>query len=59
MWTRRIDRALEAIGACRRNLPELGELYPAGSREREAIDKALAAVEQARQVVFKDPPAPR
>lgn len=59
MWTRRIDRALEAIGSCRRRLPELGELYPAGSPEREAIDKAVAAVEQARRVVFKDPPVPQ
>lgn len=53
MWTRRIDRALDAIDACRRSLPELGELYPLGSPQREALARAVGAVEQARRVVFE------
>jgi hypothetical protein len=61
MWTRRIDRALEAMMSCRRRLPDLAELYAAGSPEREALIRAVAAVEDAQRVIFgrhARPPTP-
>jgi len=58
MWSRRIDAALDAISSCKRRLPELADLYRADSPEREAIDKAVAAVEHAQRVVFKAHPDP-
>lgn len=45
MQTRRFDAAQDATALCKRRLPDLGELYAGETPEREAIDKAVAAVE--------------
>lgn len=47
MLTRPIDRALEALTACRLRVPYLRDLYREGSPERDALDKVLKFVAEA------------
>jgi hypothetical protein len=51
MLTRKIDRALDAMAACKDRVPALREIYRADSPEGLALGNLMDAVEQAQQVL--------
>ncbi|KQY26406.1 hypothetical protein ASD21_16935 [Caulobacter sp. Root1455] len=51
MLTRKIDRALDAMAACKDRVPALREIYRADSPEGLALGNLMEAVEQAQQVL--------
>jgi hypothetical protein len=51
MLTRKIDRALDAMAACKDRVPALREIYRADSPEGLALGHLMDAVEQAQQVL--------
>lgn len=51
MLTQSIDSALQAMADCQARVPHLRDLYRAGSRERAALTRVLAAIEQAKQEI--------
>jgi hypothetical protein len=51
MLTRKIDRALDAMAACRDRLPALREIYRADSPESLALGSLLEAVELTQRVL--------
>ena len=51
MLTRKIDRALDAMAACKDRVPALREIYRADSPEGLALGNLMDAVERAQQVL--------
>ncbi len=51
MLTRKIDRALDAMAACKDRVPALREIYRADSPEGLALRNLMEAVERAQQVL--------
>jgi hypothetical protein len=51
MLTRKIDRALDAMAACKDRVPALREIYRADSPEGLALGHLMEAVERAQQVL--------
>lgn len=51
MLTRKIDRALDAMAACKDRVPALREIYRADSPEGLALGHLMDAVERAQQVL--------
>jgi hypothetical protein len=51
MLTRKIDRALDAMAACKDRVPALREIYRADSPEGLALGNLMEAVERAQQVL--------
>jgi hypothetical protein len=51
MLTRKIDRALDAMAACKDRVPALREIYRADSPEGLALGNLMEAVEQAQQAL--------
>ena len=49
MLTQRIDAAIRAMLDCQAHVPNLRDIYRTGSRERAALTRLLAAVEQAQR----------
>jgi hypothetical protein len=47
MLTRKIDAALDAITACRTRTPDLLDCYRTGAPERVALERLMAALDQA------------
>ena len=47
MLTRKIDAALDAITACRTRTPDLLGCYRPGAPERAALERLMAALDQA------------
>ena len=58
MYTRRIDTALDALANCRARVPQLRDLYRAGSHEREALDGVLEALGRAHDAPGSRRPTP-
>ena len=52
MLTKPIDKALEALTACRQHVPYLPDLYRPESPERAALDGVLRAVGEANEVLI-------
>ena len=55
MLTKPIDKALEALTACRQHVPFLRDLYRLESPERAALDGVLRAVGEANEVLIGRP----
>jgi len=55
MLTKPIDKALEALTACRQHVPYLPDLYRPESPERAALDGVLRAVGEANEVLIGQP----
>jgi hypothetical protein len=51
MLTRKIDRALDAMAACKDRVPALREIYRADSPEGLALGHLMEAVERAQQAL--------
>jgi hypothetical protein len=51
MLTRKIDRALDAMAACKDRVPALREIYRADSPEGLALGHLMDAVEQAQRAL--------
>ncbi|CAN5346597.1 hypothetical protein BH10PSE3_BH10PSE3_11780 [soil metagenome] len=51
MLTRKIDRALDAMAACKDRVPALREIYRADSPEGQALGHLMDAVEQAQRAL--------
>jgi hypothetical protein len=51
MLTRKIDRALDAMAACKDRVPALREIYRADSPEGLALGHLMDAVERAEQIL--------
>jgi|GEM_PF-2030803 len=51
MLTRKIDRALDAMAACKDRVPALREIYRADSPEGLALGHLMDAVERAQQAL--------
>ena len=52
MLTRRIDAALDAIARCRRQVPELSDVFRPGTPERAALEDLLAALKRTDDVLL-------
>jgi hypothetical protein len=59
MLTQRIDAAIRAMADCQAHVPNLRDLYRAGSRERAALTRVLTAIEQANQELSAARPSSR
>jgi len=51
MLTRKIDRALDAMAACKDRVPALRDIYRADSPEGLALGHLMDAVERAQQIL--------
>lgn len=51
MLTRKIDRALDAMAACKDRVPALREIYRADSPEGLALGHLMDAVERAQRAL--------
>jgi len=55
MLSKPIDKALEALTACRQHVPFLRDLYRLESPERAAFDGVLRAVGEANEILIGQP----